>query len=224
MNKETVPAVTRLAILSAFDGTIPTSDLTALVCDRFAVTSWRRWMEASDRGEIPRHEALRLVWSSVRAPRQEIEVFVEDVARVRAGFSDLLDAAIRGSVPFHVVTDAPDAVVRPVLPPRPGAFRLLCAAADFKRDGVRLQFPHHDDRCPSCGACLGMVGTVLKSEGFRTIGIGCSASDRCLIGKVDVLFATGALAIEAEARSVPFRPFETFREVRRALDSMLEAG
>jgi 2-hydroxy-3-keto-5-methylthiopentenyl-1-phosphate phosphatase len=211
---------TRLAVISGFDGTIVTDDLTALVCDRFAVPSWRRWIEAAERREIPRTEALRLVWSSIRAPLAEVQVFVEDAAAVRAGFSDLLDLCIRRAIPVSIVTDAPDVVVRPVLPPRPGAFRLTCSSADFKRDGVRLHFPARDDRCATCGHCLGSLAVVLKAEGFRTVGVGSATSDRCLIGNVDVLFATRDLASEAASRRAPFRPFRSFRDVRNLLDAM----
>jgi 2-hydroxy-3-keto-5-methylthiopentenyl-1-phosphate phosphatase len=211
----------RLAVVSGFDRTVVVDDLTGLVCDRFAVPSWRRWIETVKRDSMARHEALRMIWSSVRAPLAEVQVFVDDAAVVRAGFSDLLDLCIRHSIPFHVATDAPDVIVCPVMPPRPGAFRLLCSSADFKRDGVRLQFPHRDDRCETCGACPGAIAAVLRDEGYRTVGIGSLATEACLLGKVDLLFAAGELADVAKERNVEFRPFDDFREVRRTLDSLL---
>ncbi|MBI1852997.1 MAG: hypothetical protein HYR85_21860 [Planctomycetes bacterium] len=211
----------RLAVVSGFDRTIVVDDLTGHVCDRFAVPSWRRWLETAERGAMAHHEAIRMIWSSVRAPLAEVQVFVDDAAVARAGFSDLLDLCIRHSIPFHVVTDAPDVVVRPVLPPRPGAFRLCCSSADFKRDGVRLQFPHRTDRCESCGACPGALASVLRDEGYRVVGIGSLEADVCLLGRVDLLFAAGPLADAAKGKGVEFRPFDDFREVRRTIDSLL---
>jgi len=84
---------------------------------------------------------------------------------------------------------------------------------------VEIEFPHGDLACGRCAVCKGLVCDRARADGRRVIFVGDGASDRCAIGRADVLCAVRGSLLERACRErhTPHVPFDTLDEVLRAL-------
>jgi 2,3-diketo-5-methylthio-1-phosphopentane phosphatase len=206
-----------------FDGTITTVDLGDAVCDRFADERWRAIDAAWERKELSLHEAQRRMWALVSASEAELLSAVDELAVLREGFRGLLDVASARFGRLLVASGGFDLYIDRVLGPLRARFaEVLCNTMRLDGRGVAIGFPHLGTlSCELCAVCKGKVCDRERAAGGRVVFVGDGTSDRCAIGRADVLFAIrgSKLARACEAAGAPYEPFTTFTELARRLEA-----
>lgn len=207
-----------MRIICDFDGTITPQDTTDCVLEALADPAWReleaQWVAA----EITASDCMRQQIALIRGSRKELDA-VLDGAALDPGFRDLVVWAGRHGAPVAVVSDGVDYFITRILR-RHGLGHLPVVANRLTgRPGAwRLEQPWTRAGCAAgSGVCKCDVTGPWTGDRETTIYVGDGRSDFCVSGRVDLLFAKGALAAYAEARGQAFLPFETFHDVTSAL-------
>lgn len=207
-----------------FDGTITEHDLLDRIAQTFGDPEvYREVDERLDAGTITLHEVLRREFEPVRAPLDDVVVWVLEQATTRAGFAELVAHARERDWRMIVLSSGFRELIAPVLR-RDGldGLELLANAVEPDPEGWRVQF-RDEQSCAVCGEpCKRSTVLAEAAEGFR-VYIGDGFSDRCAALASDLVFARRGLASYLTELDLPFRPFDDFHgvadEVERALVS-----
>lgn len=90
--------------------------------------------------------------------------------------------------------------------------------ATFPDGYLMPEFPYFEEGCGSCGNCKGSHIRRYKKEGYSpVIYVGDGLSDRCVVGKADILFAKDDLLDHVQQKGVEAIPFNDFHDVHREL-------
>jgi 2-hydroxy-3-keto-5-methylthiopentenyl-1-phosphate phosphatase len=203
-----------------FDGTLTERDAGDALCARFAPPLWQEIDERWHRREIALPHAQRLMWGLVRGSRAELARAAREAGALRPGAGALLAACAERGWPVVLASGGFDFYLEPIL----GPHRRLLEAAYFNRAhpsrrGVRLEFPHPDLACGTCAVCKGRVLDRHRSPGRRLVFVGDGSSDRCALGRADLVFALagGALDRDAAARGIACVRWRSLDQVREVL-------
>jgi 2,3-diketo-5-methylthio-1-phosphopentane phosphatase len=205
----------KVVVVLDFDGTVTTKDVGDEVCDRFSPPSWRDIDAQWVRNEISLPEAQRRMWALARCTRQQAVDFGREVGVLRPGFDGFLAAASQAGVRLWLASGGFDFYIEAILGERLGRFECsFFNRTRFDGEGIALDF-HQGLGCDKCAVCKGRVCERARAEGARVVFVGDGASDRCAIGKADVMCAVAGsmLARGCEARGVPHHTFESFAEL-----------
>jgi 2-hydroxy-3-keto-5-methylthiopentenyl-1-phosphate phosphatase len=202
-------------IVLDFDGTVTMKDVGDEVCDRFAPPLWReidaRWV----RNEISLPEAQRQMWALARCSRKDAIHYSRDVGEVRPGLDSFLDAATKAGARLWLASGGFDFYIEAILGERLARFeRAFFNRAHFSDGKIELEF-HEGLSCEKCAVCKGRVCELARAEKARVVFVGDGASDRCAIGKADLLCAVegSMLARGCDARGVQHRSFSSFSDL-----------
>jgi len=202
-----------------FDGTVTTKDVGDEVCDRFAPPEWRDIDAAWVRNEISLPEAQRKMWALARCSRDEAVAYSHEIGHVRAGLDEFLDAVERSGARLWLASGGFDFYIEGILGGRARRFeRTFFNRTRFAGGGIEIDF-HEGLGCARCAVCKGRVCDEARAGGARVVFIGDGASDRCAIGRADLLCAVDGslLARGCQARGVGYVPFGDFEELRARL-------
>lgn len=217
-------------VVCDFDGTITQVDVTDLVLSQFAHPSWRDVEQEWMRGSIGSRECLERQMALVDVSAEELEALADSVP-VDPHFLKFYRSLQKRSVPFHVVTDGFDIIVRRVLR-RAGlngglrnGTHIFASALRVEDRSLRTAFPYSTLSCPhGCATCKARIIRQLRRDGRSVVFIGDGLSDRFAVEVADQVFAKRPLAAYCREKGINFRPFETFREIESALgDSVVAA-
>jgi 2-hydroxy-3-keto-5-methylthiopentenyl-1-phosphate phosphatase len=153
--------------------------------------------------------------SLARCSREEAVAFGREVGLVRTGFDGFLDAATGAGARLWLASGGFDFYIEAILGERLGRFEhAFFNRTRFVGDTIELEF-HQGLGCDRCAVCKGRVCERARAEGARVIFIGDGASDRCAIGKADLLCAVegSMLARGCQERAVEHRSFADFAEL-----------
>jgi len=207
-----------MRIICDFDGTITPQDTTDRVLEALADPAWReleaQWVAA----EITASDCMRSQVALIRGGQEELDA-VLDGSALDPGFRDFVVWAERRDLPVAVVSDGVDYFITRILA-RHGLGHLPVVANRLagQAGAWRLEQPWTRTGCAAgSGVCKCDVTGPWTGDRPTTIYVGDGRSDFCVSGRVDLLFAKGALADYAGARGQAFAPFETFHDVTRAL-------
>ena len=204
-----------LILVLDFDGTVTTKDIGDEVCERFAPPAWRDIDAEWVRNEISLPEAQRRMWALARCSREEAVAFGREVGQLRPGLDAFLDAAGNAGARLWLASGGFDFYIQAILGERMGRFeRAFFNRAHFRGGGVEIEF-HQGLGCDKCAVCKGRVCDQARAEGARVLFIGDGASDRCAIGKADLMCAVAGsmLARGCGQRGVAHREFSSFAEL-----------
>jgi 2-hydroxy-3-keto-5-methylthiopentenyl-1-phosphate phosphatase len=211
-------------IVSDFDGTITQVDVTDLVLTELAHPSWREIEQEWARGQIGSRECLQRQIALVAASTKELNTLVDTVA-VDPHFSEFLRAVERHALPFYVVSDGFDLIIRRVLkkagrdgPLRNGAHMFSSA---LKVRGRRLEpsFPYAGPPCThDCATCKVEIIRRLRRGRSPVIFIGDGLSDRFAAREADVVFAKRQLLAHCRDNGIACLPFETFADIEEEIE------
>ena len=207
-----------MRIICDFDGTITPEDTTDRVLEALADPAWRRLEAQWVAAEITASECMRRQIALIGGDQGELDA-VLDGAALDPGFHEFVAWAERRGLPVEVVSDGVDYFITRILA-RHGLGRLPVIANRLtgQPGAWRLEQPWTRAGC-AAGSGVCKCNVTGPWTGYRptTIYVGDGRSDFCVSGRVDLLFAKGALAAYAEARGQAFLPFETFHDVTSAL-------
>jgi 2-hydroxy-3-keto-5-methylthiopentenyl-1-phosphate phosphatase len=190
------------------------------ICSRFAPPEWREIDAAWLRNEISLPEAQRRMWSLARCEATEALAYAREVGRIRPGLDALLDGVVRAGGATWLASGGFDFYIREILGARIERFeRAYFNSAAFRGGRIEVDFPHAPLSCERCAVCKGKVCDLARAAGHRVVFVGDGASDRCAIGRADVVCAVegSLLARTCEDRSTPYIAFRDLADVTDAL-------
>jgi 2-hydroxy-3-keto-5-methylthiopentenyl-1-phosphate phosphatase len=209
-----------MPIVTDFDNTLTTLDVGDALCDRFAPPEWHAIDDRWQRGEVSLPAAQREVWALVRATPAAVRDFVAAEARLRPGVPELLRACRARGVPVYVGSGGFDFYVEPLLAPHRDALAgVHCSRGVFHGDRIALEF-RAGLECPTCAVCKGRLCDQARAAhpGERVIFLGDGASDRCAIGRADLVLAVRGSQLAARCAAdgkQAFAEFDDFFDVMR---------
>ena len=206
------------AILVDFDGTASLDDVSEVLLQRFGDPGWPLYDELVDRGEMGLREAGRRQSAMLAGTPDEMLAFALDRCRLDPTFPPFVAWAEESALAITVVSDGFGFYIRPMLEAA-GLGRLEILTNELVVDGERpwLFHPHGHPVCQGCGTCK-MLAAVEARERLGPVAfVGEGQSDRYGALYSDIVFAKKDLVRICQADRVPFLPWETFDDVRRAL-------
>jgi 2-hydroxy-3-keto-5-methylthiopentenyl-1-phosphate phosphatase len=208
-------------VLLDFDGTITQADVGDEICERFADPSWRDIDRLWEEKRISLPDAQKGMWALVQGAPGAILDHALCVGRVRPGLDALIDACRRSEL--VLASGGFDFYIQAILGERLARFGSVYSNRGvLGGSGVAISFPHRDALgCELCAVCKGRIADDRRAAGRRVVFIGDGTSDRCVIGRADLLFAVrdSKLARACRAAAAPFIEFDTLDEIARQLFS-----
>jgi len=206
------------AVLSDFDGTITTEDVAEVLLTRFAPGAWEP-IEALHRARtIGTRETMARQFALVRATREALVEAARRDARMDPAFPDFLGFCRSRGIPFEIVSEGLDFYIEPLLEDWGLDVPVRTNRAVFGGGRVSIEYPFADPGCTLCGTCKMRRVFELRLAGHRVVYVGDGDSDLCPAVEADVVFAKTRLAELCDSESIPCVRFETFAEVRKAME------
>ena len=210
-------------ILCDFDGTVSVEDITDSLLERFARPGWQKIEQAWRRGEIGSHDCMAEQVALLDASREEIDAHLDSMMIDRA-FPAFVAEAEAAGIPLAVVSDGLDYAIRRILVSH-GLARLPIVANRLESTGERswrLEFPHGSPSCRiAMGNCKCACAGRAREEKRRVLLIGDGASDFCVAGKADLVFAKHRLIEHCRSAGIPYVPITGFADALEVLPTLL---
>jgi 2-hydroxy-3-keto-5-methylthiopentenyl-1-phosphate phosphatase len=206
-----------------FDGTVTLADVTDRILEELAEPGWRELEAAWVSGMIGSRECLERQMALVNASPRQLNSLIDSIA-IDPGFARFYTYAEKRGLPFYILSDGFDYVVRRILR-RVGADgelrngkHLFTSAMKLEGNRVRVSFPHDARLCEhGCATCKAAIIRRLKSGHQPVIFIGDGLSDRFAVGESDLIFAKKQLLAHCRKNKIACLPFETFGEIESTL-------
>jgi 2,3-diketo-5-methylthio-1-phosphopentane phosphatase len=214
-------------VFSDFDGTITQVDVTDAILTRLADPGWMKVEEEWIRGEIGSRECLARQMGLVAASRAELDQVIDQI-EVDPGFFNFYRFLKRRRIPFYVVSDGFDYVIRRVLR-RAGingalrnGSRLFSSSLKVGRRPLVTYFTHPSAGCEhGCATCKPWIIRQFAAGHAPVIFIGDGLSDRFAIEQADVVFAKDRLLEFCRDRGIECHAFERFSQIEPMLTGLL---
>lgn len=214
-------------VFSDFDGTIAQLDVTDVILERFADPSWHEVEEEWVRGGIGSRECLRRQMSLVKASEEDLDALIDSVP-LDPGFAEFHRWTRQGEIPFYVVSDGFDYVIRRVLRncgvngDLVNGSHLFSSAMQVQGSALVVDFPHWPEGCKhGCATCKPEVIRRVRRAQSPVIFIGDGLSDRFSVTEADVVFAKDKLLAYCRENNLACRPFADFGEIRQELELLV---
>ena len=206
-----------------FDGTVTLADVTDRILEELAEPGWRELEAAWVSGMIGSRECLERQMALVNASPRQLNSLIDSIA-IDPGFARFYTYAEKRGLPFYILSDGFDYVVRRLLR-RVGADgelrngkHLFTTAMKLEGNRVRVSFPHDARLCEhGCATCKAAIIRRLKRGHQPVIFIGDGLSDRFAVGESDLIFAKKQLLAHCRKNKIACLPFETFGEIESTL-------
>lgn len=208
-------------ILCDFDGTISCRDSTDLVLERLADSRWRLLEEDWLSGRLSAAECMLGQTSLIGGSLADLDAVLDEV-ELDPGFVAFVCWCDERSLPVRIASDGVDYFIARTLR-RHGLHRLEVVANRLVGEAGAWQLQQPWAR-PGCAAGSGVCKCAVAGQTpspDTLVYIGDGRSDFCVSARADILFAKGALAEYAAARSQPFHAFDTFHDVTAKLALLL---
>jgi 2-hydroxy-3-keto-5-methylthiopentenyl-1-phosphate phosphatase len=233
------------ALLVDFDGTACLQDVSELLLDAFGEPGWERFDDAVDTGEMGLREAAQHQAAMLRGSLEEMLAFALGRAELAPTFAPFVGWAEERELPLVLASDGFAFYIRPILD-RAGLGQLevvtneLVEAGGGGGDGggagasgtvgadrtgsdrpsppLLLRHPNGHPACIGCGTCKMLAAQRLRERHGPVAFVGEGQSDRYGALYSDIVFAKDALVEICEQDGVSYRRWETFDDVREALE------
>ena len=210
-----------------FDGTITQVDVTDEILTQLANPSWREIEQEWACGSIGSRECLERQLALVDASAEELDSLI-DAIPVDPSFSRFMQWIENSDLPFYVVSDGFDYVVRSVLK-RAGVngqlrngTHLFASSLAVEGRRVKASFPHTANGCAhGCATCKAEIMRKLGHGRKPIIFAGDGLSDRYAVEEADIVFAKRQLLVHCRKQGIACRSFDTFADIQAALAEML---
>jgi 2,3-diketo-5-methylthio-1-phosphopentane phosphatase len=214
-------------VFSDFDGTIAQLDITDVILERFADPVWHEIEEEWVRGRIGSRECLRRQMLLVRASADDLDALIDSIP-LDPGFAAFHRWTRLGGIPFYVVSDGFDYVIRRVLRTCGvngellNGSHLFSSAMRVRGASLSVDFPHWPAGCEhGCATCKPEVIRRIRGMHSPVIFIGDGLSDRFSVSEASIVFAKDKLLDYCLDHGLRCRPFSDFSEIQRELESLL---
>jgi 2,3-diketo-5-methylthio-1-phosphopentane phosphatase len=212
-----------------FDGTITDTDVTDEMLAQLAHPSWREIEQAWVQGLIGSRECLERQVALVETSEEELNALIDSVG-IDPYFSKLCRFVRLRAIPFYVLSDGFDYVVRRVLRRQgvEGEWRngshVFTSALRFEGRRLAVSFPNCKPPCGhGCATCKPRIIRKLGPKHRPIIYIGDGLSDRFAVEECDVILAKRQLLVYCREKGLACHPFETFADVEEVLQEEVES-
>ncbi|MGH9325742.1 MAG: MtnX-like HAD-IB family phosphatase [Terriglobia bacterium] len=213
-----------------FDGTITLADVTDEILGRLARPAWHEIEQLWTMGQIGSRECLERQLAMVETSAKELNALIDSIP-LDPGFVNFVRFVHQSAVPFIVVSDGLDFVIRRVLAHAGlhsrgrNGIHFYSSAGRLVNGRLSVSFPHAAKECVhGCATCKPVVIRRLKGKHWPVIYVGDALSDRHAVEEADFVYARRPLLDFCRERDIPSRPFRTFADVERALAKWLEGA
>jgi 2-hydroxy-3-keto-5-methylthiopentenyl-1-phosphate phosphatase len=210
-------------IFSDFDGTIAQVDVTDVILGEFADPAWREVEEEWVQGRIGSRECLKRQMAMVDASAKQLDALI-DAVPLDPHFAAFHALTRERGIPFYVVSDGFDYVIRRVLRncgvdgELLNGSHLFSSSMQVRGNGVDVDFPHWPEVCShGCATCKPEVIRRVRGQNRPVIFIGDGLSDRFAVEEADAVFARDKLLGFCREHHVACTAFETFGEIEKQL-------
>ena len=212
-------SVIKTAVFCDFDGTISRRDVGYNMFHHFSGGRNDALLPAWMEGTLSTRDCLRQEADMVHASPEEILTFLDgfDIDETFPPFEARCRAA---GVPVIVMSEGLDFYINRVLS-RYGleGLPLKCNQGFLENGTIRIEFPHINRTCKSCGNCKGeRIAEFRKTApGCKTVFVGDGYSDACAAREADLLFAKKDLQDYCEKHNIEYYSYSTFEDVTSKL-------
>lgn len=210
-------------IFSDFDGTIAQVDVTDVILSEFADPAWREVEDEWVQERIGSRECLKRQMALVNASAEQLDALIDRVP-LDPDFAAFHALMRERGIPFYVVSDGFDYVIRRVLRncgvdgELLNGSHLFSSAMKVREKSVEVDFPHWPEVCShGCATCKPEVIRRVRGQNRPVIFIGDGLSDRFAVEEADVVFARDKLLEYCREHRLACTPFETFGEIEQQL-------
>lgn len=207
-------------IFCDFDGTITETDNIIEIMKKFAPPEWEPIKDQILGQEISIRKGVGKMFSLLPSNlKEEITSFVLNQAKIRPGFSELLQYCDKHDIQFLVTSGGIDFFVYPLLNPFGLTDRIYCNTSDFSGDRIRILWPNAcDEHCDrDCGMCKTSILRSYDEDQYERIVIGDSITDLAASKLADHVFARGFLIEKCEELGIIYTPYKDFYDVIEGL-------
>ena len=222
-------AALKPVVFSDFDGTITRIDVTDEILKQYADPAWQEVEELWRRGEIGSRECFERQAALVRVTVKQLNALI-DAIPLDPGFPEFFHFLRARQLPFYIVSDGFDHVIRRVLKKvgADGELRngrhLFSTGLELDAGRARAVFPHSNHGCKhGCATCKPAIIRRVRKKQQPVVFIGDGLSDRFAVEEADVVFAKHELLAYCRERNLACRPFETFGDVQKEVAELLES-
>lgn len=207
-------------VFADFDGTITADETFVSVLKHFAPTLAADLVPRMLALEVPLRVGVRRILESI--PSERLPDIVDHVrrARLRPGFTALLDMLDARGVPLVIVSGGLVDVVHGVLGPLAARAQAVHGVR-VDTDGPTLRV-HTDWEGET--ELVSKVDVIRSYGDVEAVGIGDSVTDLNMALHVPVIFARDRLAELLGERRRPFEPWGDFFDVARRLGALWAGG
>jgi 2,3-diketo-5-methylthio-1-phosphopentane phosphatase len=216
-----IPFVSHWTILCDFDGTVSVEDITDSLLERFGRPGWQAIEQAWRRGEIGSRECMAQQVALLDASREEMDAHLDGMSIDRA-FPAFAAAAQQAGMPLAIVSDGLDYAIGRILGQYGlGGLPIVANRLEAVGErGWRLGFPYGSPDCRS-GNCKCACSGRARAERKRVLVIGDGASDFCVAGEADLVFAKHRLIEHCRSAGIPYVPITGFADALDLLPTLV---
>ncbi|HVZ35587.1 MAG TPA: hypothetical protein VG963_24345 [Polyangiaceae bacterium] len=102
-------------VVTDFDGTLAVADVFDELCDRFAAPNWRDFTRRFASGELSMLGATQWIFDGVHVSLAELRAYALRVGALRAGASELFDAARMGRIELVIASGGLDLYIHALI-------------------------------------------------------------------------------------------------------------
>lgn len=219
-----LPAPT-IRIFADFDGTISPRDvgdgLFRMLC---GVDAYESIIEKWSAGELSGIEMYaRLSAAAAPLTASMLDEFLVDFD-IDTAFPGFVSWCAQNSYPLTVLSDGFDAYIERMFARHGIVLPLRCNRLLLSDDGMAMEFPYVDERCPRLANCKSNHVALLSRDEDLVVYIGDGRSDFEAAALADMVFARGLLETHCQEENITFRRFSSFNDIRIVLSGLISQG
>jgi len=210
---------TKIAILTDFDGTVTTEDVSMRIYEKFASAPCPCLNQMWAEGTASTMQELEGCFATITATREQMEEEIEQI-KLDPGFSRLIALCREESIPLSILSDGLDWYIQLLLKKNGvGEIPVYANQIAFTPDGFRFSYPWFDPQNPMRGIWKPTLIHKFQAEGYRVVFIGDGLTDTDAARAADVLFAKEALYHYCCAHGIPSILYDNLLDVVSILNS-----
>jgi 2,3-diketo-5-methylthio-1-phosphopentane phosphatase len=210
-------------LLCDFDGTVSVEDTTDTLLERFGKPGWEVLENDWRAGRINSHDCMAGQVALLDMSKSELDAHLAERA-IDAAFPQFVAAAQAQELPIEILSDGLDYAIHSILSHYdldwlPVTANRLQAVGERE---WRLEFPNASRNCSvASGTCKCARAARFQGPRKRILMIGDGASDFCVSGAVDFVFAKGKLVDYCRDHNIPHAPIEGFSDALALLPALV---